>query len=309
MVNNLAAPIQSDTQTFSVPELRQRTISRMTGIEAGTWDFTTNPINFVCIDNGAGFIKGHFYTTMNDGTVLDTFRTHNHSSSAEGGSIYDIHFNNTGSFIDWNKSAGVFPSDFGMVTVSGAGTLTTEMASNQMYSKFLTDVAANDYVNGIVGGGRLFFASPMTLQLKYAMSHNTAALLKVGIAVTTVENAAGTGAQLGFEHCSASNVNIGIFTADGTTRQTDFLTNVVQAIPFGLRADYYPSSKVIARNGAGLSVIHTSNLPSISSASNSDNLVRFGVKSTNTTAKTFKLYAARVFGTSYDSSAGVQAWI
>lgn len=309
MVNNLALPIQTDTQTFSVPELRQRTISRMTGTEMGNWDFTTKPINVFCTENGSGYLKGHFYCTGNDGTVYDAFRNHNHSSAAEGGSQYDMFFANAGSMIEWNKSAGVAPTDFSNITFSGASTLTSEMASNQLYSKFLTGAVADDYVNGIVGGGRLTFASPITLQLKYAVSHNTASLVKFGIASTTVENAAGTLAQAGFEHCSAASVNIGVYSADGATRQTDYLTDVVQATPYGLRLDYYPSSKIIARNGAGLSVTHTSNLPSISAASNSDNVLRIGIKSTNTTAKTLKLYAGRLFGSSYDSTPGINGWI
>ncbi len=309
MPTNLAFPIQTDTQTFSVPELRQRTISRMTGTEAGSWDFATKPINFVCTASGAGYLIGHFYVTGNDGVVYDVFRTHNHSSASEGGSIYDIMFNTAGFFIDWDKSAGVFPTDFGATTLSGASTLTEEMASGQMYSKFLTGAVADDYVNGIVGGGRLTFASPVTLQVKYAVSHNTASLVKFGIASTSVESAAGTLSQMGFEHCSAASVNIGVYSADGAVRQTDYLTDVVQSVPYGLRLDYYPSSKIIARNGAGLSVTHTSNLPSISSASNSDNVLRIGIKSTNTTAKTLKLYAARLIASSYDASFSIRGWI
>ncbi len=308
-MNNLAYPIQTDTQTFSVPELRQRTVSRMTGIEASNWDFTTKPINFFCTASGAGFLVGHFYMTGNDGTVYDIFRMHTHASGAEGGSLYDIIYNNAYYLINWDKSAGVFPTDFGMVTNSTGSTLTTEMASNQMYSKFLTGVVADDYVNGIVGGGRISFASPVTLQLKYAVSHNTGSLLKFGIASTTVENAAGTLAQMGFEHCSASSVNIGVYSADGAVRQTDYLLDSVQAVPFGLRLDYFPSSKIIAKAGNGLTVTHTSNLPSISAASNSDNVFRVGIKSTNTTAKTLKLYAARLIATSYDSVPTINGWI
>lgn len=309
MPQNLAYPIQIDTQTFSVPEMRQRTISRMTGLEASNWDFTTKPINFFCTASGAGFLVGHFYMTGNDGTVYDIFRMHTHASGAEGGALYDIIYNNAYYLINWDKSAGVFPADFGMVTNSTGSTLTTEMASNQMYSKFLTGVVADDYVNGIVGGGRVSFGSPVTLQLKYAVSHNTGSLVKFGIASTTVENAAGTLAQMGFEHCSASSVNIGVYSADGAVRQTDYLTDVVQSVPFGLRLDYFPSSKIVAKNGDGLTVTHTSNLPSISAASNSDNLLRFGIKTTNTTAKTLKLYSCRLIATSYDNTPTIRGWI
>lgn len=309
MVTNMAYPIQSDTQTFSVPELRQRTVSRMTGLEASNWDFTTKPINFVCTDDGAGFLKGHFYVTGNDGVVYDVFRNHTHASAAEGGTLYDIINSNAYYLINWDKSAGVSPTDFNMMTASTGGTLTTEAASNQMYAKFLTGAVADDYVNGLVGGGRLSFGSPITLQIKYAASHNTGSLIKFGIASTTVENAAGTAAQMGFEHCSAASVNIGVYSADGAVRTTDYLLDVVQSTPFGLRLDYLPSSKITAKAANGLTVTHTSNLPSISAASNSDNVFRVGVKSTNTTPKTLKLYSARFIGTSYDSVVGLNAWI
>jgi|SRR5580765_3108797 len=305
---NLAQPIQTDTITFSVPELNQRMIARMTGTQMGTWDFATKPINVLCLADGAGFYKGHFYMTGDDGTVYDMFRIHNHSSSAEGSSLYDIMMANAKNVIGFDGSDGVGENDFHMKTFSGVGVLATEANSNQMYTKFLTDTAANDYVNVMRGGGRLSFGSPMTMQLKYGMSHNVGALLKIGTGTTTVENAAGAASQIGFEHCSATNTSIGVFTADGTVRQTDYLTNVVQSVPYGLRFDYYPSSKVIAKNGAGLEVIHTSNLPSISAATNSDSVFRAGVKTTNTTAKTFKLYALRYFGYSYDATTGIFGW-
>src|SRR4028118_1991910 len=112
MPPNLAFPIQTDTQTFSVPELRQRTVSRMTGAEMGIWDFTTRPINVVCTENGAGYVKGHFYVTLNDGTLIDTFIKHTHAGPTDGGTIYDMMFANTSSFIDWNKTSGVTPGDF-----------------------------------------------------------------------------------------------------------------------------------------------------------------------------------------------------
>jgi hypothetical protein len=309
MVTNLALPIQADTQTFSVPELRQRTVARMTGTEMGNWDFTTKPINVVCLENGAGYLKGHFYVTMNDGTVIDTFIKHFHASSADGGSLYDIYFNTTGTMIDWNQSAGLSLQSFSKVTGINTSNITTELSSNQLFAQFATGIVADDYINGMVGGGRLSFGAPLTIQVKYAMTHNTAALLKIGTGTTLIENAAGTGTQMGFEHCSASSVNLGVFSADGVSRQTSYMVDVVQANPWGLRLDYYPSSKIIARNGNGLSVVHTSNLPSIAGATNSDNLFRVGVKTTNTTQKLLKLYAARIFGTTYDATPGIRGWV
>lgn len=306
MARNLALPIQSDTQTFSVPELRQRTVSRMHGDEMAEWDFSTKPINVVCTGNGSGYLKGHFYVTTNDGLVYDTFRMHNHSGEREGGSKYDLEFVSSGTFIDWNKSAGVSPADFTIITQLNS-TLLAEMTSSQLYSKFQTGGTANDYVNGIVGGGRIYYGRPYTQQVKYTFSHNDNALLKIGTGFTTIENAAGTDSQMGFEHCSGASDNIGVVSADGIARQTDYIMNVVQPVSMGLRLDYYPSAKIIARNGDGVSVTHTSNLPSVNDESTSANEFRIGVKTLSGTPKNLKLFMARFYGTSYDII--TQAWV
>ena len=308
MPPNLAQPIQIDTQTFSVPELRQRTISRMTGVEMGNWDFTTKPINVVCTENGVGYIKGHFYVTLNDGTLIDTFIKHNHSSATNGGTLYDMMFANTGSFIDWNKSSGVTPNDF-YHNMAVGGTITHVFSTEAFYTQMFTGNVAENHAEGIVGGGRIAFASPATMQIKYIISHNTNGLLKVGVASTSVASAAGVASQMGFEWCSGANVNIGVYSADGITRQTSYLSDVVKAVPYGLRLDYYPSAKIVARNGDGMSVTHTSNLPSISAGSNSNSLFRAGVKTSNTTPKVFGLYAARLFCSSHDANFSVKGWV
>lgn len=305
---NLAYPIQTDTQTFSVPELRQRTISRMTGIEMGNWDFNTRPINVVCTEDGAGYVKGHFYVTLNDGVLIDTFIKHTHTSSTDGGTLYDIMFANASRFIDWNKTAGVTPNDF-YHNASTGGTITHVNETQQIYTQMMTGAVAEDHAEGIVGGGRLSFALPITLQIKYAISHNTNGLLKIGTGVTSVNSAAGVSSQTGFEWCSGASTSIGVFSADNVTRQTSYLSDVVKPVPFGLRLDYYPSAKIIARNGDGLSVTHTTNLPSISWATYSNALLRAGVKTSNTTPKIFKVYAARIMGSSFDSNVSVKGWV
>jgi methyl coenzyme M reductase subunit C len=147
------------------------------------------------------------------------------------------------------------------------------------------------------------------LQIKYGISHDIDTYMVMGMAIPEVQNASGTLAQMGFDHCSGTNNQIGVFSADGATRHIDYITNVVQSVPYGIRIDYSPSSKIVATTGSGLVVIKTSNLPPVAAASNPDNLFRAGIKSLNATQKTLRLFAVRLFGQSHDSVTGVMGWV
>jgi hypothetical protein len=165
----------------------------------------------------------------------------------------------------------------------------------------------------IAGGGRLYFGKPITIQLKYAVSNNTSIAYRMGCGQPLMENTVGTASQMGFEGCTATSQFNHSFSADGSNWSAGAdLSNMVPAgsIPLGLRIDYYPSSKIVASDGLGVSDIKTTNLPAVGNATPADATFRWGVTQTAaSTARWIKLYAMRLVGSSYDSVAGIGGWL
>lgn len=308
-MTNLAAKILSPTETLSVARLNQMLIVRLTGTEISLLNALTEKLNILCIEDGAGFKKGHFYTIGEDQTIRDTFLSHNHTDASTGGSYYDIMKANATDYVEVDYSLNIHHSQFYYSLTDDSGTFTTEVDSDSRWVQALTNESTDARMNFSLGGGRLTYAKPITMQLKYVLSHNVDLTYRMGIRCALIQNAAGNDSQMGFEGCTATSINNAVFSADGTTRSSEYLINMVQSVPFGLRLDYTPSSKIVAQDGQGTIVIKTSNLPPISSQSTGRRVFRGGIRTTNPTAKTLRLYGVRLFGSSYDSQSGVKGWI
>lgn len=165
-----------------------------------------------------------------------------------------------------------------------------------------------DYTNAIAGGGRLFFGKPATLQIKYAISHNTSVAYRMGCGTPQLGTNVGTSAQMGFEGCTGTNTNNRVFSADGTTWSGEDMNDMVQATPTGLRIDWYPPSKIVAQDGLGTVVTKITNLPPPGTATNSNSLFVAGVlQIAASTVRNLKLYAVRLVGDSYDPVVG--GWV
>lgn len=186
-----------------------------------------------------------------------------------------------------------------------------DTAAHTKYTIATTATAINDYCNGEAGGGRLYFGKPITLQLKYAVSNNTTINYRMGIGQPLIQNAMGITAMMGFEGCTGTNVFNRIFSADGSVWSGEDMGNMVPSgsVPFGLRLDYYPSSKIVAVDGDGTTIIKTSNLTPVGTATNADSTFRIGVKAlAASAARWLKIYSMRLSGSSYDSVAGIRGW-
>lgn len=306
---NLASKILSPTETFSVASLNQRMITRMTGTQISQHNALTEPLNILCIEDGAGFKAGHLYVIGEDQTIRDVFLAHNHYDTASGGSYYEIRKANATDYIEIDYSLNIHHNQFLYSVNDDPGFLNTVHDGESRWIEAVTEDETEGRINFTLGGGRLTFAKPLTLQLKYVLSHNVDMTYRMGIGNALIQNAAGTAAQIGFEGCSATSINNAIASADGTTRSAEYLINMVQVVPFGLRFDYTPSSKIVAQDGQGTIVIKTTNLPPIASQSTGYRVFRGGLRTTNPTPKTLRLYALRIFGSSYDSTGGVKGWI
>ena len=309
---NLAPKIVSLDENFSVPELNQRMVTRMTGSEIAAHNIAGEPLNILCLEDGSGFIKGHFYLITDDGIIQDVFAPHTHSDSTSG-TLYDIKRANYKDLIEMDCSINMNATDF-WKSVVGTGTLVdnVDTSAHTKYTIATTSAASNDVVNGEAGGGRLFFGKPITLQLKYAVSNNTSIAYRMGVGQPKMENTFGVTSQMGFEGCTSTNVFNRAFSADGTGWSSGLdLANMVPAgsIPLGLRIDYYPSSKMVVTDGLGNSDTKTTNLPAVGNATNADSTFRFGVKTLTTAARWIKIYSMRLVGSSYDSTAGISGWV
>jgi hypothetical protein len=317
-----------------VPELQQRTWTRLTGAEIAAHNIAGEPLNILCLEDGAGYLKGHVYVITDDGQIYDIFAPHTHKDSSSG-TLYEIKRDNYKDMIEMDYSMNM-PAVGTTLGVGGAWDFTERSAgtggsANGTIANFV-DTSANtkytvmttagtnatgsptalDFCNAAGGGGRLYFGKPITLQIKYAVSNNTSIAYRMGCGQALVENAIGTNSMMGFEGCTGTDTNNRVFSADGTTWSGEALSDMVPpgSIPLGLRIDWYPSSKIVASDGLGTSIIKTSNLPLVGNATNADATFRWGlVQLSASSVRWLKIYAMRLVGSSYDSVSGIGAWL
>jgi hypothetical protein len=282
----------------------------MTGAEIAAHNIAGEPLNILCLEDGAGYLKGHIYVITDDGVIQDVFAPHTHSD-ATSGTLYDIKRANYKDIIEMDYSINMIAAAFNK-TVVGTGTLVdaVDSTAHTKYTIATTTGASSDAVNGEAGGGRLFFGKPITLQIKYAVSNNTTINYRMGCGQALIQNAIGVNSMLGFEGCTGTDTNNRVFSADGTTWSGENMGNMVPtgAIPFGLRIDWYPSSKIVAVDGDGTTIIKTTNLPLVGNATNADATFRMGVKTLAASTRWLKIYAMRLVGSSYDSQSGIRGW-
>jgi hypothetical protein len=308
MSSSVGGKVTVPNEPFSITRLNRKFVTRMTGTEIGNHPISADPLNILCIEDGAGYKKGRFYTISDDGVLYDTFLDHTHVAAGEGGSYYDIKQANYSQLVEVDRSLGVIPEEFTFTrTNAGTWAMVVDGVSNQRYGELKTGIVANDVSNLQYGGGRLFFGKPITFQAKHAITHNIDISYRMGLNQPLIESNAGTNAQIGFSGCSGDGPLNGIFSASGSIRSTEWMSNMVQPNPLGLRFDYYPSAKIVAVDGLGVKITKITDLPGISTATNGNATLRFGVKTTNTTAKAIRLYSFRLLGYSYDQAVG--SWV
>lgn len=306
---NLAQKLITLDQQFSVPSLNQRWITRMTGDEIALHNAAGEPLNVLCIEDGAGYINGHFYVIGEDGIVRDVFGEHLHTNNSSGGSLYDIRRANYKELVEVDMSLNIHASAF-KATAATTGIMSDEVDSTALtkFVQFLTTNVSQNWIVGELGGGRLWFNKPITLQLKYAISINTFVTYRMGIGSPRINDNIDVVPQFGFEGCTGTDILNRVYSSDGTAYHAEPMLDMQQSVPMGLRADFYPSSKIIADDGAGTHIIKTTNLPPPSTATNANNMFRAGVKTLTGSTRNLKIYALRIVGSSYDSAPSIKGW-
>lgn len=280
----------------------------MTGVEIAAHNATAEPLNILCLEDGAGFLKGHVYVITDDGIIYDVFQPHDHSSTALGGTLYEIRRANYKNLIELDMSANIHASAF-YKQVVGTGTITDDVdtSAKTKFVKLTTTTANNDAVNGELGGGRLSFGKPLTFQVKYAVSTNSSINYRMGLGTPRIQDNVGVSAQMGFEGCTGTNQLNRVFSADGSLWTAENMLNMSQPVPLGLRIDYYPTSKIVATDGEGTFITKITELPPPATATDSISLLRCSVKTLTTAARTLQIYALRVTGDSHDPV--VKGWV
>jgi hypothetical protein len=300
----------------------------MTGDEIAAHNIAGEPLNIHCLQDGAGFLKNHFYLISDDGIISDVFAPHLHTDNSSGASLYEIYRANYKDLIQMDYSINIpafaFDATERSLGTGGAtaGTIVAAVDASAHTKYIIASTAgtnasgtpnAIDVTNGAAGGGRLFFGKPITLQLKYAVSNNTSIAYRMGCGQPLIENTVGVASQMGFEGCTATSQMNHSFSADGSNWSAGAdLNNMVPAgsIPLGLRLDLYPSSKLVASDGLGASDIKTTNLPAVGNATPADATFRFGVSQiAASSVRWIKLYALRLVGSSYDAQSGISGWL
>lgn len=333
---NLGGKLVSLDHTFSIPHLNQKFVTRMTGDEIAAHNIAAEPLNILCLEDGAGFIKGHFYCVTDDGVIQDVFAPHLHTDNSTGSSLYEIKRANYKDLIEMDYSINM-PAVGTTLGVGGAWDFTERSAGTggaangtianvvdiSAHTKYtvITTAGTNatgsptalDFCNAAAGGGRLFFGKPITLQLKYAVSNETSVAYRMGVGQPLIEANVGIGAQMGFEGCTSTNIYNHAFSADGTTWSVGAdMSKMVPdgSPPVGLRIDLYPSSKIVATDGLGTTDIKTTNLPPVGTATQADATFRWGISQlAASSVRWLKIYAMRLVGHSYDNVSGIGGWL
>lgn len=298
----------------------------MLGSEIAAHNIAGEPLNVLCLEDGSGYIKNHFYVISDDGIIADVFAPHLHTDNSTGASLYEIYRANYKDLIQMDYSINIPSGAFDVTERSGgtggatAGTIAAVVDASAHTKYIIAQTAGTnavpttqDVTNGAAGGGRLYFGKPITLQLKYAVSNNTSIAYRMGCGQPLIENTVGVTSQMGFEGCTATSQFNHSFSADGSNWSAGAdLNNMVPAgsIPLGLRIDLYPSSKLVASDGLGASDIKTTNLPAVGNATPADATFRFGVSQiAASSVRWIKLYALRLVGSSYDAQSGISGWL
>jgi len=306
----------------------------MTGDEIAAHNIAGEPLNILCLSDSSGYLKGHIYVITDDGVIYDVFAPHTHKDSTSG-TLYEIKRDNYKDMIEMDYSINM-PAVGTNLGVGGAWDFTerslgtggatdgtiANVVDTSAHTKYtiLTTAGTNatgsptalDVCNAAAGGGRLYFGKPITLQIKYAVSNNTSIAYRMGCGQPLIENTVGVTSQMGFEGCTGTNTFNRVFSADGSVWAGENMSDMVPpgSIPLGLRIDYYPSSKIVAGDGLGTSIIKTANLPPVGTATLADATFRFGVSQLSaSSSRWIKIYYMRLVGSSYDSVSGISGWL
>jgi hypothetical protein len=298
--------------TISASRLNQKTVTIDSGLNLPP--STTYPGMLICAtDTGsAQFTQGIMYQRDPTNTVwvaLNPMTTHDHSTSQvkDGGLLSDVAIANTGQ-LNWiTELMSPRLSDFNTTTTSAGSSVGDNIASNQWRVNIQTGttgtVSVPNFAQADFGGIKLDFGSKMKFQAKVEQQSVTSFLQgRIGVNIESAGAALSqTTKMLGFEFCDSTGTQYQLVAGNGTSRTvvpTATSGNNILGV-HSIKFLYTPGVNVIGTIDQTVAVTNT-NVPGTGQV-DADKLMRFGIASTNSTAKNLYVHGAVIAGTINDT--------
>ncbi len=314
-------PLTGSIVNITNPVFNHATIASVTGANVGGAPLSNRVPIVRCIQDGGIYKQNRAYLLKADQNGYESlFPSHTHTPEDEtndGGALFWIRKLNSHHLLDFDNLSAMNTGYFNVASlIQGTSTSVDTILSGGafilMTSNWNAGGSVGYSVTKIRGGLRLDFSYPFILRIKQVLSHATDLVYRGGCNLAYTHNLAGVVNQVGIEGCtsSASGVNYQAVSGNGTSRTGAPLvgSNLAPGAVRGYKIEYFPSDKIIFRDGAGNEVIKTDNWPAVSSATDSDATLRIGLYTSNSTAKSLKLYASLLLGKIYESNPAIGEW-
>lgn len=255
-------------------------------------------------DNGS-FLKDDvsMWNHDEDGYVFlsQSKHLHNADTNQAGGLMRDILAANIGNFLQFSKPIGLAIEEF---TSSGSGGSTTKDPSSGAI-KLDTSTGSGNYRVLQMTGVRPSFGQYSVMQTKMQFTGNvTNQFARWGFNLESMAVSNDSTSKYGIESCHATNGNWFIVTADDSSRsQQDSLKPLLGSGSVqSYRVEYFPGSSVDFIYATDSAVSKTTNLPQSGSPPPQNNVVNYGVKTTDTNAKQLFVWGLVVVADEADPS-------
>jgi hypothetical protein len=213
--------------------------------------------------------------------------------------LSDVQIANTGSVVYLNFQSVKLANFF--TTIVTSGTVTDNIAANQWRVNLNTGTTTSAVAQADLGGIKIDFGSKIKFQAKVEQQTVTTGLqARMGTNIESAGSAiSNTTKTLGFEFCDSTGTTYQLESGDGTTRTVTNTTAAFNGV-HGIKYLYTPATNIVGQVDAVTATTKTTNLPN-SGAADADKSARFGITTTNTTAKNLYVYGFVVVGTDNDA--------
>ena len=299
----------------SASRMNAKSLFYGTGDDIATITISSPIALALCTEDGSGFLANHVYFRHFDDTAQqwsgwdDVFRKHTHADDTEeeGGDYYDIDIANASSRLSIIRPS--FQPE--MVNWFAFGSnATVENVSGGLdinYTRLRTGIVANNYAQLQDGGLKASLSSKMEWHAKFEIDigadPGVGVLWRMGVGMEKAsETSESTLQKFGIEGCSGDGETIQLVSCDGATRlKTNTAVGMEQGAAIGAKISYVPSTSVIYEDTLSTVKASTGAFPS-SGAIDSDKMLRYGIKTTNTTECLMYIWADALFGKINDPS-------
>lgn len=232
---------------------------------------------------------------------------HNADTNQAGGRLSDIQRNNIANALIFHQVLGFGPNDlYTYVGPTNAPTIALDLATGA--TKLDTLATTGNYLVSKIMGVSPSLKFPLTAQTKMQFHGNaTNVFVRWGINMEPMDLSNSTSVKWGIESCPAVNGNWNLVSSDGTTRTaidagaslegTTAVSSDDNARSHCL--DYLPGNMINYYYGSNAVVSKSTQMPLTSSAPGTipaDNVITYGLKTSDTNAKQLYIWGIAVHG-------------